>query len=262
MSFFDEIEKDANNISKEYLGPDYNYHDKIKNPSELGMSGKGDMKALSRDIAGIVDYIEILVSGTGPASKTGTPLGNKYFLKTAAQCKNYKDKSLQTRSMYINNVPTKSIPIISNLSGMQFPDFRGLVPGVLEDIYSINPVKMFSAFTEGDEPMCAQVELDTVDSNNITRKNKAYVPITELLDLENDGKIPKGTVTTEMRQIYDGIKKSSNTKETFTNLWNRISDDDSFKYKGKYKDDKYLNYVYLFILSGLLFYISFKLMKK
>ena len=62
MSFFDELTKDVENISEEYLGPDYNYHDKIKNPAELGMSGKGDMGALSKDVAGIIDYVEVLVS--------------------------------------------------------------------------------------------------------------------------------------------------------------------------------------------------------
>lgn len=259
MSFFDEITKDVENISEEYLGPDYNYHDKIKNPAELGMSGKGDMGALSRDVAGIIDYVEVLVSGTGPASKTGTPLGNKYFLKTAGQCKEYTKNSLQPRSMYINNVPTKSIPIVSNVSGMDFPDFRGLVPGVLEDIYSINPIKMFRAFVEGDEPMCAEVELDTIDTNNVTKKQKAFVPITELIDLEYDGKIPKGTVTEEMK---NSLNSNSSTKETFMNLWNTIGEikeeDGMFE---KY-NTSVLNKLYLSVISLLIFYIAFRLMKK
>ena len=53
----------------------------------------------------------MLVTGKGRASKTGKPLGNKFFLKTGGQC-NPIDKKGNTvdRYLYINNVPDGSIP--------------------------------------------------------------------------------------------------------------------------------------------------------
>ena len=148
MSFFSNIMGDMSKLEQEYLGPDYPYYKKVSTPGELGMSGKGNMDALASDIAGITDYVQLLVSGSGRGSKTGKPLGDRFFLKTGGQCKDYKTKKLVTRSMYIDNVPTSNIPIISNMSGMSFPEFRGVVPGILEDLYDINPIKMFRAFME------------------------------------------------------------------------------------------------------------------
>jgi len=224
-NFFSEILNDADKLEQGFLGPDYNYYKHIKNPSQLGMSGKGNMKALSNDIAGIMDYVEVLVSGTGPAS-SGKPLGDKFFIKTAGKCKDYKTNKVVTRSMYVNNIPTKKIPILSNISGMSFPDFRGIVPGMVENIYDINPLKMFSAFIEGNEPICAEVKLETVGTNSNT--GSGYVPISELRELQSAGKIPSNTVSSEMLNI---LNKSENT-EGFINLL-----------EGKYKNNKCKNCV-------------------
>lgn len=248
MNFFDDVATDINNVQKEFLGPNYDYYNKIANPSELGMSSNGDMGSLAKDVAGIIDYVEVLVSGSGPANKPGKPLGDKFILPTAGQCKDYKSNKVVTRSMYINNVPTKSIPIISNLSGMDFPDFRGIVPGVMEDMYSINPLKMFSAFMEGSEPICAEVNLNTRDSNDNTSTKAAFIPISELQSLEYDGKIPQGTVTDEM--------KSALNKEGFTNLYHSNYNNTTSYHFLNYKN------IYLTSLSLLLLFISIKFMQK
>jgi hypothetical protein len=272
MSMFQKIITDLDNIEQDFLGEDYEYYKQIKTPSELGMSGDGNVGALARDIEGIVDYVEVLVSGSGNASRTGQPTGSKFFLKTMGQCKDYKTDKLVSRSMYINNVPTKNLPIISNLTGVSFPEFRGIVPGILEDIYSINPLKMFRAFMEGSEPPCAEVSLETIDSNNNIQTNSAYVPISELQDLQNDGKIPDGTVTTDMLNY---LKNSVNT-ETFINFCdsyrqsknNFFSDnnnnniDENENNESKYiKVNSYQN-IYYTIVALLLLYITYKLMKK
>ena len=111
MSMFKKIITDLDNVEQDFLGEDYDYYKQIKTPGELGMSGDGNIGALSRDIEGIVDYVEVLVSGSGEASKTGNPTGSKFFLKTLGQCKDYKTGKLVSRSMYVNNVPTKNLPM-------------------------------------------------------------------------------------------------------------------------------------------------------
>ena len=80
--FFSKISKDVTNIEQEMLGPDYKYHKQIKTPSQLGVNSRGTMGAMAKNIGGIVNYVELLVSGTGPGSTTGQPLGNQFFLKT------------------------------------------------------------------------------------------------------------------------------------------------------------------------------------
>ena len=68
------------------LGPSYDYWKSIKQPSEMGMSPGFSLRALATNVDGLLSYVEVLVSGTGNASVTGKPLGNKFFLKTTGKC--------------------------------------------------------------------------------------------------------------------------------------------------------------------------------
>jgi len=68
------------------LGPSYDYWKSIKQPSDMGMSPGFSLGALATNVDGLLSYVEVLISGTGNASKTGKPLGNKFFLKTLGQC--------------------------------------------------------------------------------------------------------------------------------------------------------------------------------
>lgn len=214
MSFFKDIVTDINNVEEKFLGPDYKYYKKVPTPGSLGVSSDGNIKALGKDIEAIVKYVEVLVSGDGK------PLGNKFFIETGGQCKDYKTNKLVNRSMYINNIPTKDIPIISDLTGMSFDSLRGIVPGIMEDMYSINPIKMFSAFMEGSEPLCAEVKLDVTDENDNILKKSAFIPISEIKDMVGDGIIPKETLTGEMSRSLN--KKINNPKESFINFCDSI----------------------------------------
>ena len=68
------------------LGPSYDYWKSIKQPEEMGMSPGFSLSALANNVDGLLSYVEVLISGTGNASVTGKPLGNKFFLKTTGQC--------------------------------------------------------------------------------------------------------------------------------------------------------------------------------
>ena len=68
------------------LGPSYDYWKSIKQPSEMGMSPGFSLGALANNVDGLLSYVEVLISGTGNASVTGKPLGNKFFLKTTGKC--------------------------------------------------------------------------------------------------------------------------------------------------------------------------------
>jgi hypothetical protein len=68
------------------IGPSYDYWKSIKQPSEMGMSPGFSLDALANNVDGLLSYVEVLISGTGNASVTGKPLGNKFFLKTTGKC--------------------------------------------------------------------------------------------------------------------------------------------------------------------------------
>ena len=68
------------------VGPTYDYWKSIKQPSEMGMSPGFSLGALATNVDGLLSYVEVLISGTGQASVTGKPLGNKFFLKTTGKC--------------------------------------------------------------------------------------------------------------------------------------------------------------------------------
>jgi hypothetical protein len=52
----------------------------------MGMSPGFSLDALAGNVDGLLSYVEVLISGTGNASVTGKPLGNKFFLKTTGKC--------------------------------------------------------------------------------------------------------------------------------------------------------------------------------
>ena len=276
MSFFNNITGSIDNLQKEYLGPDYPYYEKVSTPPQLGMSGRGTLGALASDIAGIVNYVQLLVSGSGRASKTGNPLGNRFFITTGGQCVDYKTKKLVTRSMYINNIPSDKIPIISNMSGMKFPEFRGMVPGILQNLYDINPVRMFRAFMEGNEPLCAEVNLPVIDEDDKKTTQSGYIPIVELLDLANAGNIKENVVTKEMTNATTSDKASDDSgsddigdnsttdKETFINMCDIMNGKQSPYMKSKQiiKELDSLSNIYMISFGLVMLYILYRVMKK
>lgn len=158
----------------------YEYYNQIKSPAQLGMSGNGSMGTLSRNVESLVDYVKLLVEGGGSASKTGQPLGNKYFIDTGASCEDNATGKKVDRYMYIDNQPDGDVPFIGAGMGTSFSQFRGLIPGVLEDVNDINPVRIMEAFLEGGTPKCTRVTLKTIDKNNTMRYETHHVPDEEL----------------------------------------------------------------------------------
>jgi hypothetical protein len=185
-NFFKEIEQDAGKVEDELLGPPYQYYQKVATPQQLGMSSEGSLGALVRDTSGLIDYVELLVSGTGPGSTTGKPLGNKYFLETGAKCKDVKTGEEQTRYLYINNVPTGQIPFISSGLGRDFTSFKGLIPGVLQDMDNLNPFGIFQGFMEGATPACQELSMETTPSsiNKNQSRQTEYVTLNDIKEMD------------------------------------------------------------------------------
>jgi hypothetical protein len=162
MSIYNEVSA-SNSEDRNY--PYYKY---IKSPEALGASSKGNLTALGNDVKAITSYVGVLVTGQSSA-QTVSPLGNKYFMNTGATC-TAPDGSTQSRYVYINNMPTGSIPF---MEGVQSKNLQGLVPGALEDMSYINPMKLFTAFSKGTN--CQQITMDTRDIQNNSTTETEYV---------------------------------------------------------------------------------------
>jgi hypothetical protein len=192
-NLFEQVLTDVNGVEKKLLGPTYPYYKNIKTPSQIGMSDKGTIQQMSKNVNGLVQYVELLVTGKSKASTTGRPLGNKFFLQTGAKCAAIDSctdrKDLSTckqvdRYIYVNNVPEGNIPFISSGLGVNFSEFKGLIPGAMGNLNVLNPFGIMRAFLSGSNPPCQQINLQTITSNNIKSSESHYVTLADINNMD------------------------------------------------------------------------------
>lgn len=163
--------------------PSYPYYKYVKSPSELGMSSQGSLSALGKDVAGLVSYVELLVSGKSKASATGQPLGDKFFLKSGASCVD-PDGNKQDRYIYVDNVPAGNVPFISSGMGVNFSEFRGLIPGTISNLNAFNPAALFHAFSAGSSPDCQSLTMETIDTQNHKSTETHFVTLADIDNMD------------------------------------------------------------------------------
>ena len=240
---------------------DYNYPTQIKTPDDLGMGTKGTMKQLRYNVAGMIDYINILVTGKSPASKAnGGPLGDAFFINTNSKC--LANGVPKPRHLYINNIPDGNIPFLSGKSSVKLDSFKGLIPGILEDTASLNPEDMIKSFGKTDLPSCSLKTLKVIDSDGKIYKESRYIADEEVVKggfkETKDSRIKcnpntqsnKGNIccitNEEEKKIYDENDELLKCTEGFTQKKNPYT---HFKRK---KLDKHFKMFILFVLLMLL----------
>lgn len=197
----------ANNLGSDFLGPSYDYADYIKTTSEMGMSGAPTFTALGNDIAGLISYSDLLIEGGGKA-RVGGPLGNRFFTKTGTKCKPsrkvgkkwvpIKNKDKADRYLWIDNTTKGKNPF-----GRGSTPFKGLVPGMLENLGALNPMGMMAGMVEGSTPPCVKIRRRTGPWNKSgsMKTESHYVSVRDLEGFNNmneflNQKIPKQTTQT------------------------------------------------------------------
>lgn len=192
-NIFQQVLTDAEGVEQELLGPSYPYYKNIKTPSQLGMSGNGSLQQMGQNISGLINYVEVLVSGGGSASVPGRPLGNKFFLQTGAKCaatdscSNPNDPSTcqqVDRFIYIDNVPDGDIPFISSGLGVNFSEFEGLIPGAMGNLNVLNPFAIMRSFLSGSTPPCQPLTMQTIDVNNNVSSETQYVTLADISSMD------------------------------------------------------------------------------
>lgn len=192
-NLFQEVLNDSKGVEERLLGPTYPYYMNIKTPSQIGMSDKGTIQQMAKDINGLIQYVELLVSGKSNASATGKPLGNKFFLQTGAKCAaidsctNPNDPSTckkVDRYIYINNVPQGNVPFISSGLGVNFTEFKGLIPGAMSNLNVLNPFAIMRSFLSGANPPCQPITMQTITSNNVNSSETHYVTLSDISNID------------------------------------------------------------------------------
>lgn len=251
-NLFQEIVNDAKSVEEKLLGPTYPYYKNIKMPNEIGMSEKGTIKQMGKNIDGLIQYVELLVTGNSKASATGKPLGNKFFLQTGAKCvatdKCTDENDISTcekvdRFIYVNNVPQGNIPFISGGLGVNFSSFKGLIPGAMGNMNVLNPFAIMGAFLSGSNPPCQEITLETIDTNNNRSSETNYVSLVDLKNMDPCSFSDKKNPIT-----------GNNCKETFkTGVANDAS---------PVLSEDPMDQLYFASLAGVGIYILYRLMEK
>ena len=210
-NIFKDSVTNAKCLEESVMGPTYPYWKNIRSPSELGMSDQGSISVMAKDVAGLISYVEVLVTGSGKASKTGKPLGNKFFLRTGAKCMDSK-KNIQDRYVYINNVPLGNIPFIPSGMGTNFKEMRGLLPGTMSNLNSLNPLEIIQGFSAGGTPPCQPVTLQTITTDNKVSKETHYMTTLDIQSMDPcnfmDGKNP--ITKKKCKQAFGSMNNYSN----------------------------------------------------
>lgn len=192
-NLFQEVLTNAKGVEEKLLGPTYPYYQNIKTPSQIGMSDKGTIQQMAKNIDGLIKYVEVLVTGKSGASSTGQPLGNKFFLKTGAKCaaidscSDPNDPSTckqVDRYIYVNNVPQGNIPFISSGLGVNFSEFKGLIPGAMGNLNVLNPFAIMRAFLSGSTPPCQPLTMETISVNNARSSETNYVTLADIGNMD------------------------------------------------------------------------------
>ena len=154
-----------------------------------------------------MNYIDVLASGSGAGTKVSGGLGDKFFLKTAATCKDKASGKIVDRYMYVDNIPDGNIPFISSAAGENFTSLEGLIPGTLGNLNALNPMLIFQAFVSGSQPECQEVSLETVNVNNDWGSETQFVTTTDV------GNINPCNFTSNKNPVSNKV-----CRESFTNL--------------------------------------------
>jgi hypothetical protein len=250
-NIFEQVLTNAQGVQDKLLGPNYPYYNNIKTPSQIGMSDRGTLSALGNDVNGLINYVKVLVDGKGIASSTGQPLGNKFFLKTGAKCLDTNNNQQVDRYIYIDNVPDGSIPFISQAMGVNFSDFRGLIPGAISNLNVLNPYTIMQSFLTGSTPPCQKLTMQTIDVNNNKSSETHYVTLIDIQNMNpctfNNGKNPiNGKVC---KQAFNTMYQNQEVIENEGIEQIKLPQDP-------------ITQLYFLSLSALAIYIFYRLMEK
>jgi hypothetical protein len=128
------------------IGPSYSYTDNIPRTSDLGIGENGDFGQISTNVRGAFKYVDIM-------GYTQKPLGDSYLIDTGGMCIS-PSGILEPRKAFVSNIPK------GGALG------KGLVGGVMDDVFAMNPVNLYKAMKAGATPPCQKYKCQVTNGSN------------------------------------------------------------------------------------------------
>ena len=88
------------------------------------------------------------------------------------------------RYIYVDNVPEGNIPFISSGLGVNFSEFKGLIPGAMGNLNVLNPFAILRAFLSGSNPPCQTITMQTITTDNVRSSEAHYVTLADITNLD------------------------------------------------------------------------------
>ena len=140
--------------------PSFSYSKVIKSPTDF-QAGPGSGQ-FDKNIKALNSYADILLTSKSDANcLSPNPLGDQFFLKTSAKCKDENGETI-SRYIYVSHQPEHSQdnnPLKASDTGAAGLQLDGLIPGIINNMFHLNIFGIFSAFSEDGQPDCVSVEL-------------------------------------------------------------------------------------------------------
>ena len=202
---------------------EFSYSNIIKTPAEMKSGTKSNQ--LGANITALKSYSSLLVTSDSAAnSLRGHALGNQTWVPTNSTCVDSKTGVSKKRYIYIDNQPSTNTPPDKNATTTNF-EFNGLLPGMIDDIFNINPMKLITAFSEDGTPKCQYVALSTTDKMTKNTKGDETEQYVSNYISEDDLKNVSGCSFKSGMNPFSGKKCPFNpAKEPFKNIANLPKD--------------------------------------
>ena len=172
-----------------------------------------------------------------------------------------KDK--QKRYLYIDNLPTGTIPGLGTLKGM-----RGLIPGMIENLGALDPTRLMNSITAPAVPPCVKLNMSTIrfddsktnssDWKHIYSTDAHYVAVDDVAALHPCSFGVQSYTGTNPISRETSSECPKHPSETFINLFGDKKDE---KIKLDLKN-KPIAKLFNMSFGLLMIYLLFKVLKK
>jgi hypothetical protein len=143
--------------------PPFSYSKIIKSPTYFNAGAEADQ--FGANIKALNSYTDVLLtSNTDANCLKPHPLGDQFFLKTSATCKDPTTNELVARYIYISHQTEHSSgnnPLNSSDDYAKGFHLDGLIPGIINNMWHLNLFGIFGAFAEDSNPECKEVTLSS-----------------------------------------------------------------------------------------------------
>ena len=140
-----KVKKKLDQTALDYSIPSYNYVEKLPTPGDNGVGASGDVGTLLKDIIYMGKPAIRMFFGIGSNNPKKYP-GKKGYYNTGGALGNY----YRLPAGFDENGKKKWM-CIDNISRIPFVD--GIVPGMMKDVYDINPFLLLQSVSDPSKPV-------------------------------------------------------------------------------------------------------------